>query len=206
MNRALLRNILTEIRLIFISFFWCFNSVTLKKNTVMNNAVDVCEALLFVFPVSTFLLNSTHVLKAMDLFRESLILLNQKALEKWNWIGYSWPLKFKEQIHYGLFQGYCLINDYSRAIEYGREVLVSARRRRNRNLKRWVTFSFIPEKVHHCKGIYQKAKELYSKALSFMVDAGEKALELSCYGNMGTLHWSMGKYSEAKEYLEKHLP
>ena len=79
--------------------------------------------------------------------------------------------------------------------------------RGNSNLKRWVTFSFIPEKVHFCKDIYQKAKELYSKALSFMVHTGEKALELSCYGKMGTkLHWSMGKYSEAKEYLEKHLP
>ena len=120
-------------------------------------------------------------------------------------------VEIEEQIHYELFQGYCLINDYSRVIEYGREVLVSARRRGNRNLKRWVTlrvtFSFIPEKEHLCKGIYQKAKELYSKALSFIVHAGEKALELSCYGNMGTkLHWSMGKYSEAKEYFEKHLP
>ena len=116
-------------------------------------------------------------------------------------------VEIEEQIHYELFQGYCLINDYSRVIEYGREVLVSARTRGNSNLKRWVTFSFIPEKEHFCKDIYQKAKELYSKALSFMVHTGEKALELSCYGNMGTkLHWSMGKYSEAKEYLEKHLP
>ena len=116
-------------------------------------------------------------------------------------------VEIEAQIHYELFQGYCLINDYSRVIEYGREVLVSARTQGNRNLKRWVTFSFIPEKVHFCKDIYQKAKELYSKALSFMVHAGEKALELSCYGNVGTkLHWSMGKYSEAKEYLEKHLP
>lgn len=97
-------------------------------------------------------------------------------------------VEIKEQIHYGLFQGYSLINDYSRVTEYGREALVSARRRCNRNLKRWVTFSFVPEKGHHCKGIYQKAKELYSKSLSFMMDAGEKALELSCYGNMGTLH------------------
>ena len=89
-------------------------------------------------------------------------------------------VEIEEQIHYELFQGYCLINDYSRVIEYGREVLVSARRRGNRNLKRWVTlrvtFSFILEKVHLCKGIYQKAKELYSKALSFIVHAGEKAL------------------------------
>lgn len=48
----------------------------------MDNAVDDCEALLFGFPVSNFLLNSTHVLKAVDLFRECLILLNQEALEK----------------------------------------------------------------------------------------------------------------------------
>ena len=105
-----------------------------------------------------------------------------------------------------MFQGYCPIKDYYRAIEYEREVLVSARRRGNRNVKRRVAFSFIPAKLHHCKGTYQKAKELYSKVLSFMVDAGEKPLELSCYGILRTLHWSMGKYSEAKEYLEKHLP
>ena len=48
----------------------------------MDNTVDVFEALLFGFPVSTFLLNSTHVLKAVDLHRECLILLNQKAVEK----------------------------------------------------------------------------------------------------------------------------
>ena len=48
----------------------------------MDNAVDVCEALLFGFPVSTFLLNSTHALKAVDLSKECLILVNQKAVEK----------------------------------------------------------------------------------------------------------------------------
>ena len=30
-------------------------------------------------------------------------------------------VEIEEQIHYELFQGYCLINDYSRVIEYGRE-------------------------------------------------------------------------------------
>ena len=82
-------------------------------------------------------------------------------------------VEIEEQIHYELFQGYCLINDYSRVIEYGREVLVSARRRGNRNLKRWVTlrvtFSFIPEKVHLCKGIYQKSFTLKRSALSCML-------------------------------------
>ena len=48
----------------------------------MDNAVDVFEALLFGLPFSAFLLNSTHVLKAVDLYRECLILLNQKAVEK----------------------------------------------------------------------------------------------------------------------------
>ncbi|CAH3017343.1 unnamed protein product [Porites evermanni] len=110
--------------------------------------------LAFRFP--TFLLNSTYVLKAVDLSKECLILVNQKALKmKLDWL----QLKLRT---------------------------------------RYITDCF--------KGIYQKAKELYAKALSFMVHAGEKTLELSCYGNMGTLHWSMGKYSEAKEYLEKHLP
>ena len=47
----------------------------------MDNAVDVCEALLFGFPVSTFLLNSTRVLKAVDLSKECLILVDQKAVE-----------------------------------------------------------------------------------------------------------------------------
>ena len=71
----------------------------------MDNAVDVCEALLFGFPVSTFLLNSTHVLKAVDLSKECLILVNQKAVEKWNWIGYSWPLKLKNRYITNCFKG-----------------------------------------------------------------------------------------------------
>ena len=84
--------------------------------------------------------------------------------------------EIKEQIYYGLFQGYCLIKDYSRAIEYRREVLFSARRRGNRDAEGSVTFTLA--KLHHSKGIYQKATELYSKALSFMVDTGEKGLEI----------------------------
>ena len=166
----------------------------------MDNAVDVLQALVIGFLVARFLLNSTHVLTAVELFREFLILLNHKALKNETGLAIA---EIKERIHYGLFQGYCLINDYLRAIEYGREVLVSARRRGNRDIEGSVTFTLA--KLHHYKGIYQEAKELYSKALSFMVDTGEKALELNCYGNMGTLHWSMGKYSEAKEYLVKAL-
>ena len=167
----------------------------------MDNAGDVLQALVIGFLVARFLLNSTHVLTAVELFRECLILLNHKALK--NETGLA-TAEIKERIHCELIQGYFLINDYSRAIEYGSEVLVSARRRGNRDVEGSVTFTLA--KLHHYKGIYQEAKELYSKALSFMVDTGEKALELSCYRKMGTLHCSMGKYSEAKEYLEKHLP
>ena len=168
----------------------------------MDNAVDVFEALLIGFVVAVFLLNSTHdhVLTALELFRECLILLNHKVLKTETGLT---TVEIKEQIYFGLSQGYCLINNYSRSIKYLREVLVSARRRGNLDLEQWVTFALA--RLHHRNGTYQEAKELYAKALSLMVDTGEKALELSCYGNMGTLHWSMGKYSEAKEYFGKAL-
>ena len=68
----------------------------------MDNAVDVCEALLFGFPVSTFLLNSTHVLKAVGLSKECLILVNQKALKmKLDWL----QLKLKNRYITDCFKG-----------------------------------------------------------------------------------------------------
>ena len=87
----------------------------------MDNAVDFFEALLFGFPVSTFLLpcaESRGLIQGMFDSPKP----KSSAKMKLNWLQLT--VEIKEQIHYELFQGYCLINDYSRAIEYGREVLV----------------------------------------------------------------------------------
>ena len=69
--------------------------------------------------VATFLRNTSRVLRALELCKECLILLNNKALAKENKIV---ELAYKTT-YLSLLETYCLIKDYSSGIECGRKLL-----------------------------------------------------------------------------------
>ena len=50
-----------------------------------------------------------------------------------------------------------------------------------------------------------KAKECYKKALAITEDIGDKTNEASCYHNLGTVLYDLGKLAKSKECTEKAL-
>lgn len=52
-------------------------------------------------------------------------------------------------------------------------------------------------------GKYIKAKEYLEKAISITKESGDRDLEASSHGNLGTVLERIGEYNKAKEHHEK---
>ena len=149
--------------------------------------------------VADFLLNTNRVLNAIEVCKECLILLSNKALEKEKelvrmcYIG----------VYFTMFDGYAHGNDYTSAIECGRKLLVLLRECNRRNKEGMVTLKLA--ELYQRQNKYKDAKDLYKKALSIVIETGERQVEGVCYGNLGTVCQSLSEYGKAKECYEKAL-
>ena len=149
--------------------------------------------------VAGILLNTSRVLHAIDLCRECLILLNNKALAK--------EKKLVESTNGGiyllLFKAHCFLNDHTRGLEYGRKLLDFLRGVGLRAKEGEVTFQMA--KLYKFQSEYKEAKRLYQKALTIMIENGDKKGEAICYGNLGSVSQCLGEYGKAEEYQRKAL-
>ena len=59
--------------------------------------------------------------------------------------------------------------------------------------------------VFHCLGEFGKAKEYLRKALQVNREIGDKCGEATCYTNLGTVFLSIGAQNKAEEYFQKAL-
>ena len=158
---------------------------------------EIIQALFMGLVVATFLLNTSRALKAIELCKESLALLNKRSLEK----------HFIKPIHraiYGtMFSAYCRISDNTNAITCGRKLLTIYREFGDRVQEGKVDMALA--NVFWNQSSYVKAKELYERAIIVMREIGDRAGEATCYGNLGAVFQSLGQYAKAKEYQEKAL-
>ena len=165
----------------------------------MDNKDQVLEALCIGTAIAWFLLSTNHVKKAIELFKECLLLLNNKALEKEKeFVSLTW-----EVVYFALIIGYRLINNHTSALECGRRLLASLRRNGRTDMEGTVIFELAGVYQQQCK--YKEAKELYTKALTIAIATGERQGEATCYGNLGTVCRHLGEYVKAKGYHEKAL-
>ena len=112
----------------------------------------VLQAITIGSIVAFFLFNTSRVLKAVELWKECLIILNNKALDKNNMI-----IKlYYEQIRWIVIEGCCRINDYQTGIKYGRELLALYRQSGERTKERMVLFKL--ETLHQRQGDNVEAK------------------------------------------------
>ena len=85
----------------------------------MNNIDDIVEAIRIGLVVATFLLNTGRGLRAIEVCKECLILMNNEALktkgEDFNLLNICF--------YKTIFEGYCLLPDYTKALIYGRQLL-----------------------------------------------------------------------------------
>ena len=158
---------------------------------------EVLEAIYVGTGVATFLLNTSRVLKAIELCKECLILVNNKALKDKAFI-----LAYIE-IHRLMLKGYYLIHDHKNGIECGRRFLLFLRAGGKRAIESKVTFDLA--KFYHHQSKYKEAEEDYKTALSIAIETGERKGEASCYGSLGSVYLSLGDCVKAEEYQQKAL-
>ena len=85
----------------------------------MNDFEEIIQAIYIGVVVATFLYMTGRAQKAIELCKESLVLLNNKTLE-FNELLY-------EAIYKLMFEAYILVRDYTNAIAYGRKLLANGR-------------------------------------------------------------------------------
>ena len=180
--------------------FVSFLSLWLLEMSVMENIFEVVKAIAFGLLVATFLLNTNRVLKAMEICRECLILLNNKALNKEE----EFLRKLRISIYSLIFKGYDVNkSDLTSAIECGSKLLVLLSECDRKDEEGKVSLKLA--QLYKCQGKYKQASELYRKAVTLLTESGDKFGQGVCYGNLGTVFYFMSEYVKAEEYLQKAL-
>ena len=131
----------------------------------MKDLKEIVQAIYIGIVLGTLLFMTGRAQKAIELFKKSLVLLNNKTLEKEEQFGKS----LKEAIYKILFAAHFLIREYTDAIAYGRKLLAIERER-----------GIVNEEKHCIKlaAMFQvrcrhaEAIELYEKAISIFSKIG----------------------------------
>jgi len=165
----------------------------------MDNFAKVLQASFIGFVVARFLRNTSRVVKALELYKECLILLNTIVLEeKQEFVNCCCT-----DIYTAMLEGYRLIYDYTSAIECCRNLLIlfcrSGERAKEGKITLRLAFCFCQQSR------YKEAKYFYEKALSIMVEIGDRKEEAFCYGCLATVLRFLCEYEKAKEYIQKAL-
>ena len=165
----------------------------------MDNISQVLMAICVGTVVAHYLLGTSRVVKAIELCKECLILLNNKALQSKNELLRSVYIR----IYSTMFTGYSRISDHTRGIECGTKLLALLRACGEKATESRVTLALAS--VYYLQGKYQEAKHLNEKALSIIKETGDREGEAACYGNLGVVCESLGEYGMAEEYQKKAL-
>ncbi|XP_078360740.1 uncharacterized protein LOC144645130 [Oculina patagonica] len=165
----------------------------------MYNIEEIIEAIGIGLVVATFLLNTGRALKAIELCKESMVLLNTKGLN----IKQQFGKQIYGRIYRTMFDAYRRVHDYTNAITYARKLLVIHCQFGKTVQEGWLSIHLAM--ICQSQSKYVEAKELYEKAVTLMKGNGSKKGEAIAYGNLGTVFQDLGDYDKAKEYLEKAL-
>lgn len=155
----------------------------------MNNITDLLQALSIGLTVVIFLLNSgrTRGLKAIEVCKECWILLNNVYLKK-DVIFDSLNMATYQTMFKASFQ---LLDDTS-ALHYGRE-LVGIYRKCGETAKEGdvtLLLADICEKQFE----YVESRELYKRAMTIMIETGDRKGEAYAYEKFGIISSFLGEY------------
>ena len=165
----------------------------------MNDTEEIIQAIYTGVVVATFLYTVGRARKVIELCRESLVILNDKALEKEEQIG-----KFLyEAVYKVMFEAYFFIRDYTNAITCGRKLLVTERERGETVNDGKLSIKLAA--IYEAQNKYVEAQELYKRAISIMNKTGNSKEEADACVKLGIVFRSLSEFDKAKEYLEKAL-
>ncbi|XP_020619302.1 tetratricopeptide repeat protein 28-like [Orbicella faveolata] len=165
----------------------------------MNNRGVIRLAVSIGLVITLFLLNTCRATKAIELCKECLYILNNKAVIR-SEVSHTF---YNHISHFIMFVAYCLINDYTSAINYGRTLLVILYNSGEKALESKLSLELA--KLHHRQCKHSEAKKLCRKALAIYTEIGQREGEASCYESLGTVFLSLGEYIKATENLERAL-
>ena len=165
----------------------------------MDDITDVSLAFCIGTLVAAFLLATNRVPKALQIFKECLKLLNNKAFRSEK----DFVRSMTRGVYVQMFNGYRLISDHKSAIECGEKLLVLLRGSGDRESEGNAAYELAKLYDHQRK--FKVAEELFKKSLNIVKETGNKQLEGSCYGNLGRVLWSLGENAKARGYIEKSI-
>ena len=165
----------------------------------MENIFEILRAIHIGAVVPTFLFNTRRIIKAIEIFKECLVLLNGKALETAKEV--TKPIYI--YVYDKLLDGYTLIYDCQTAVECGKKLHVNLRGYGQTELEGIILLKLA--KICHQRREYKEAKQFYQMALGIMIETGNNQGLGTSYGNLGPMFQSVGQYNKAKEYLQKAL-
>ena len=165
----------------------------------MYSKEEFVQVIKIAYRVSSYLLRTNRVQKAIELCKENLFLVNHKLLKSKK----EFVIRCKMMIHIQMFLGYKHTKEHSNAIEIGRKIIAASRNTGQRDLEGETTIFVAQLYRHQCD--YNEATELYTKALSIATQTGNKEMEGLCYINLGNIFQCLGVCAKAAEYHEKAL-
>ena len=165
----------------------------------MGNIVGIIQAIHIGVLVAEFLLNTHRVPKAIELCKECLILLNNRAFENKQ----EFTNVLYVCINKVLLKGYHLKQDYRSAIERCKEILVVYQKCGLTAQEGGASLNLAI--MHTYQGEFKEAECLYKKALSIMKENGDRHGEARCYGGLGVVLNHIGEVGKAEEYLKKAI-
>ena len=165
----------------------------------MNYEEKIIQAISISLVVAAFLFKTGRTLKAIELCKESLLLLGHKALS----IEKQFGLSIHKTIYNIMFLAYIRASDHRNAIACGRKLLAIYRERVDTVQEDKLSIALA--KISLSQSMYAEAKELYERAITIMQKTGNRRGEGIAYVGLGAAFLSLGKYVEAKENCEKSL-
>ncbi|XP_078352858.1 uncharacterized protein LOC144637674 isoform X1 [Oculina patagonica] len=165
----------------------------------MSDREEIVQIISIGLIVANFLFNTRRVLKAIELCKECLFILDNTPLIKEK---KKFALPY-EEIYWTMVTAYLHINDYTNAIKYARKNLQVFRECGKRLEECGI--SIILAALYLDQSRYVEAKDLSEKALLISAEIGDKNKEALCYVNLGAVYQSVGEYEKAKKYHVKAL-
>ena len=184
-----------------IELKWYYPFIGLTEEDEMNNLDYVFQVICVGSAIATFLLNTGRAVKAIEVCKECLILLNNEVLRKKE---EKFVNLATSAIYTIIFIAYYLIPDYTNAIKHGNRLLDIYRKcGRTGECEGFLlsTLAMMYQKLFK----YVEARKLYEKAISIARECGDRPGEAAAYGNLGVVLSSLGEYNKAKEYFWKAL-
>ena len=165
----------------------------------MNNIAEGIGVIFIGLSVAIYLLNTCRILEAIEICKECLVILNNKASK----IDDSFTNVFQKLVYQNLFKAYLCINNYTHATKCAAKVAAIHRECGERSEESNIIINM--GAINQLQGNYCKANELFEGALLLSMEIGDPKAEARCYVHLGTVLQSVGEYDQAMQYHEKAL-